>query len=405
MVRRLIALLLLAALSGCAGPGPGPDADAPITLADLPAVDEATVDCQVAESRAESADHHARHLTLAIQIAGNAPGPGFTPSVQRLLVDAGQAGANVQVIRFAGRNGIEVGRVIPFASPSRRRDNRAADLAESLACLRGELARPFPAGMPDGVATLQALQVAGDTVPEGVPTTVVLVGGGVDTEAPLDLRVLRFVTPVARAVDDLRALGELPVLSDSDVVLSGLGQTAAPQPRLTQPDVAYVRDLWQAVVRAGGGRPLLDDDPLPDAARPADAPTAPVVPPSVVGQVPYLPDGCGGGRFIVPETLFDPRSSALRPGAEEQLRPAATALAPGSGRTADVVGHAHSVGDPAGELALSQDRALQVAETLVRLGADRSALSTVGRGAAEPRPGGTPADDRRVEIVITDTAC
>jgi outer membrane protein OmpA-like peptidoglycan-associated protein len=363
--------------------------------------------CAEVVARAAAAEHGSRLVVVLAQVAVGGPPLGLTASVREHLARWADEGAVTRVVRFGGLIGAEVGPDVVIASASNRHEDRAADIAESLGCLERELSKPVDPNVGDGVATLHALQRGGQMVPDNVVTDIVVIGSGVDTEPPLDLRVLGFGEPVQQVIDDLAALDETPRLDRIElVVLSGLGQVSDPQPQLAQGDVDFIRELWSAIVRSGGSEPVLDTGRIPDQPRADDAPSAPVVNPTPIGQIQPRPRPCGGVVATVPDTFFDGDSAQLRPGVEGELRPYAELLRPGSG-TAEIIGHAHAVGDPldGGEQALSEQRAAEITDALVRQGADRAALTVTGRGATEPVPGGSPADDRRVEITIAGTDC
>ncbi|MBX3386053.1 MAG: OmpA family protein [Phycisphaeraceae bacterium] len=108
---------------------------------------------------------------------------------------------------------------------------------------------------------------------------------------------------------------------------------------------------------------------------------------------------------IAGDVLFDSGQATLKPTARRELdRVAANIRSRHSGRALRIVGHTDT--DPirkskwASNEALSKARAEAVADYLSSKGISRSMISTVGRGAAEPRA--TKQASRRVEVVIVD---
>lgn len=143
-------------------------------------------------------------------------------------------------------------------------------------------------------------------------------------------------------------------------------------------------------VTAGPGA-AVSGSAMPDAAASAptaQAPTADALPPAE--QVAAL--------VAASPVRFTPDSAALEGGPADTVRAVAALLAP-----ADVAvvleGHvADTPGSPEEAQALSDRRAVAVADALVAGGVDRARITTVGRGAAEPLD--SRAASRRVEFEI-----
>jgi outer membrane protein OmpA-like peptidoglycan-associated protein len=120
----------------------------------------------------------------------------------------------------------------------------------------------------------------------------------------------------------------------------------------------------------------------------------------------------GGFRLTLPDSiLFDFGSAELRPDSSPALTLIAEVLEFYADAEIIVVGHTDSVGSPASNQALSEQRARSVVDVLIsehRISADR--LASEGRGADEPvapnvNPDGSDNPDgrqlnRRVEIVV-----
>lgn len=108
---------------------------------------------------------------------------------------------------------------------------------------------------------------------------------------------------------------------------------------------------------------------------------------------------------IAGDVLFDSGQATLKSTAKQELdRVAANIRSRHSGRTLRIVGHTDT--DPIRKSkwpsneALSQARAEAVADYLGTKGINRSMISTLGKGAAEPKS--TKKASRRVEVVIVD---
>lgn len=116
----------------------------------------------------------------------------------------------------------------------------------------------------------------------------------------------------------------------------------------------------------------------------------------------------GGSETIIEiagDVLFDSGKATLKSTAKKELdRVVSTIKSKHSGRTVKVIGHTDS--DPikkskwGSNEALSEARAGAVADYLASKGISRSSITTVGKGASEPK--GSKAASRRVEIVIVE---
>ncbi|MHA6785446.1 OmpA family protein [Pseudonocardia saturnea] len=141
---------------------------------------------------------------------------------------------------------------------------------------------------------------------------------------------------------------------------------------------------------AGPGAPV-SDAAAPEAAASAptaQAPTADALP--LAEQVAAL--------VTASPVRFTPDSAVLEGAPADTVRAVAALLAP-AGVAVVLEGHvADTPGSPEGAQALSERRAVAVADALVAGGVDRARITTVGRGAAEPLD--SRAASRRVEFEI-----
>jgi outer membrane protein OmpA-like peptidoglycan-associated protein len=113
-------------------------------------------------------------------------------------------------------------------------------------------------------------------------------------------------------------------------------------------------------------------------------------------------------RVILPESVtFATGSAIVDQGFMPALRDIARSLRAHPYSTVRVVGHTDNVGSAAYNLTLSKERALAVAQILIRYGVPASRITYSGRGFAEPIASNNStagrAMNRRVEVVITPT--
>lgn len=102
---------------------------------------------------------------------------------------------------------------------------------------------------------------------------------------------------------------------------------------------------------------------------------------------------------------FEESSSAFDPASVELLDEVAAALRPCLGSIIAITGHTDTSGSPAGNLALSQLRALAVEQALVERGIPSDGLRARGMGSSEPVEGLLPTDpaNRRIEFSVIAT--
>jgi outer membrane protein OmpA-like peptidoglycan-associated protein len=131
-----------------------------------------------------------------------------------------------------------------------------------------------------------------------------------------------------------------------------------------------------------------------------------------VVKVATRPDGSRVVIYVLgSDTLFDSGSAAVRSTAQPPLAAVVASIAARfPGQPISVRGAADSVGDPAANQTLSEQRAASVAAQLTALGLPASSITSVGLGelvpvAAETNPDGSVSEigrqvNRRVEIVV-----
>lgn len=106
----------------------------------------------------------------------------------------------------------------------------------------------------------------------------------------------------------------------------------------------------------------------------------------------------------LPDVLFEFGSAELRPAAKRTVKQISEVLKSGNGRRISVEGHTDSIGTIAFNQRLSQQRASNVADQLVKEGISRSRIAS--RGFGESNPIATNMTDygrqrnRRVEVIV-----
>ncbi|HEU0089003.1 MAG TPA: OmpA family protein [Pseudonocardiaceae bacterium] len=234
------------------------------------------------------------------------------------------------------------------------------------------------------VDLLAALGLAARSVADAVgPKTIIVIDSGLQTSGALRFQdqdgALLNANP-GEVVDLLRRTQQLPNLTGMRVVLTGLGDTAAPQPTLPQPARAVLVALWQAIVEAAGGSAEIQEAPLPSTRTLPGLPPVSVVPVALrsIGPLPsvtVLREGTVG--FLPDQAVFrDPGQ------ARSVLADYAREIA--NGKRAVLTGTTASVGDLAGRLRLSRERANAVRDLLISLGAPADRIEARGVGSDFP---------------------
>lgn len=230
---------------------------------------------------------------------------------------------------------------------------------------------------------LGALDTGGWASSTAENKTLYVYDSGVATAGPLAMQngLLGTGTDVSLIVNALRATGDIPQMKGVVVQWWGLGQVVAPQSDLPIWAKAKLKDLWTAVIEAGGGTVVFHGDPVV-ATPPAGAlpPVTPVVfdnvdvrPVSVTipeSQISFRPDTA---------EFADPKS------AEKTLQEIAAALDTSSVPALWVSG---CTANPAGASAarmeeLSRQRAQSVADVFTKMGMSTQ-LHVQGLGPACP---------------------
>ncbi|WP_374406149.1 OmpA family protein [Pelagerythrobacter sp.] len=126
------------------------------------------------------------------------------------------------------------------------------------------------------------------------------------------------------------------------------------------------------------------------------------------GETEYTPAHCQEDvdALLRARTIrFEESRSTIDRASQQLVDEVASALRPCLGSIIAITGHTDSSGAPAGNLALSRERAVAVREALVARGIPADGLRTSGVGSSEPVEGLAPSDpaNRRIEFSVVST--
>lgn len=363
-------------------------------------------------------DPAGRGLALAVGARANSPLPTTTPEITAELdriiaaseaedaarpdTDTGPTAAGVTMVRVDGRPAVDC--VVHFNTETNNTPARERAIADFTAAVPARMTGTT-ARAPES-DLLEALALAASAAGPG--GTVVLIDSGLQTVAPLDFREPGLLNAgVETVVTALDEAGMLPDLSDRNVILSGIGSTAAPQPELNGAQRAHLIELWHRIAEAGGAREVTT------LTEPRSTPPRSGLPSVSVVDVPeagVIDVGCDTESI-----LSDDGPVGFRPDSTEFIDAAAarqelTAFAEWLGSNPTAHGHVtgsiahYGLDSPGG---LSATRAEEVRGLLLELGADPGQVSTEGAGwgpfpsrSAGPDPTSDPLN-RRVVIELS----
>lgn len=214
--------------------------------------------------------------------------------------------------------------------------------------------------------------------------TIVVVDSGLATTG-----AVRFDDETSINVDEteladaLAAQGQLPNLRGMTVVFLGLGETVAPQERLTPAQRDHVADIWKAIATRAKAACVTSLVQLGETAPTGSLPPVPTVP------VPAPVRAVGQSSFDVrfgDALLFEPDTSTFADPerAMAALRPVADHAAAQPGARVHVVGTSANLGSRDSQVALSSARARAVADALISLGVAPSRIDVEGVGSDFP---------------------
>jgi len=224
--------------------------------------------CASASCGAPAAATKAPSGALALVVGGhaNAPEPAPLPSVRALLEQAAdEAWQATAVIDGGVPKVIAHGQLHATSGDPAAVARQRTEMADKLEVV----VREGRADRPE-VDLLSALRLAASSlsVTHG-PRTLVVIDSGLQTVAPL-----RFQDPgmwgidPATTADYLAERRVLPPLGGVRLVLTGIGETAPPQPALSPEQRQALVAIWKAIGERAGATVEVLDTPLGTPARP-----------------------------------------------------------------------------------------------------------------------------------------
>jgi outer membrane protein OmpA-like peptidoglycan-associated protein len=316
-------------------------------------------------------------VAVAASATANSPAVEVSPAVVTVLTQAVHRGEYVALVDTDGSPALT--QQGSMRSAAKNNAARAKDDAANL----GRLEHFISSSRADDPESdpLGALDTAARTVhAQGTHGTVVLVDSGLQTTGALRYQSDGLLLASGRdVVGHLRSSRQLPDLRGVTVVLSGLGDTAAPQPRLDLASRSRVVDQWRAIATAAGATCVhVDSQPLTQPS-PAGLPRVS----TVRVPRPTAPKLHLGGPVALREDTvgFQDDSARLRDEATAlaDLKPLARQIRD-AGHQVLLVGTTASAGTEQGRRRLSEQRAEAVKRLLVDLGVPAGKVRTRGAG-------------------------
>ncbi|GAA2359275.1 hypothetical protein [Dactylosporangium salmoneum] len=319
-------------------------------------------------------------FAVVVGAHANSPHPALVSGAGSLIDAAVAGGSRASIVVSDGQPSLK-GPVSLAAS-----GNNAEARKKSTAALSSSFAAKVIAARATAPENdlLGAISLAARATSGGTGTrTLLVIDSGLQTVAPL-----RFQDPgvlgadPADVAESLASAHALPDLKGVTVLLSGIGDTAAPQEPLSTAQRANLVAIWTAVLQRAGAEVTVRDEPLSGAAADGLPAVTTVTLPvaqtfATIGTSPTTTVDLGQ------ETVaFLPDQAVYRdPAAVQQtLKPLAEKI---------IAGHllVSLTGATAGNsdgLALSRQRAEAVKQTLVGLGVDPATITCSGLGSKAP---------------------
>jgi outer membrane protein OmpA-like peptidoglycan-associated protein len=329
----------------------------------------------------------ASSLAFVVGAHANSPAVDLVPEVLALAKSAVDDGEDVSVVVNAGRP-----EVLPppaFAHDAVNSDAKRQEIQDNVAAL-WDVVRAAKAGTPES-NLLGAIDTAARTLaPAAHDKTLVVVDNGLSTTAPLVFQDDGLLQAAPGDVADFLASSHaLPELTGVTVMLSGIGDTAAPQAALSAAQRHNLVAIWTAVLERAGGTVQTLGQPLTGPA-PAGLPAVTPVPvPAPASFAAAIHDATADKPAQVE---LDDRTVAFQPDRADYRDPPAVprVLAPLAEQivarhlTVSLTGTTASAGTAAGRGRLSLQRANAVRGTLIQLGVDPKAITATGVGSDWP---------------------
>lgn len=182
---------------------------------------------------------------VVVGLSANQPRPNLTPAVEKKLVSYATSAVDVgtAIIKLVSAGRIQAVDLTPMrgtqleqSHPEQVAERNVTQFEKMLAAL----ATTAPGNDP-----LAALSTAARNAAPGAD--IYLIGSGLSTVNPIDLRVTGWGVNPTDLAADLSRRGLLPNLSSHNVTFIGLGDTRAPQENLSNPARTKVHAIWTSI--------------------------------------------------------------------------------------------------------------------------------------------------------------
>ena len=321
-------------------------------------------------------------VVLAVSGRMGSPRPALTAPMQAVVEQAVRGGHPVLVVSLDGKP-----ELVPTPAPVSVNVNSGALVGVVAAAVTGVagVVSHVRANDPevDDVAGLSLAAAAGRAAGPGTPT-VILADSALQTTGALNYAQPGMVVASAADVTGfLASSGQEAQDKGAVVLLSGVGDTVAPQVGLTNAEKTQLRGTWSEIAKQGGASCVAVLDAPASNQGVTDVPPVSLVPvpapPQLTPQV-RAPIDLGQSQVA-----FNPDAATfVDPAAvQETLTPLATQLGADTRVRVTLTGATSSAtgtGGPSSE-DLSRQRAQAVADVLVSLGVGTDRITVVGAGS------------------------
>ena len=316
-------------------------------------------------------------IVVAVGLEANAPVPVMTEEMFAVFTEATVSNGNYTIISVDGEPYVYDYNVLGSDSSEseiveQEQQNTLATFGQTMLGAVPKTAETDPLG---------ALILASRSFTHpGRERRVLMISSGLSTVNPLDLSIgENLYADVDAVVSDLATRSLLPHLDGITVYWSGLGDTVAPQSRLTASARQNLLLLWEKLIAASGGRLVMLDaslpptlpsqlvDDLPDVSEVRVRPEA-----SLTAPVEFLEDSI---RFEADSGVY-----LDGPAARAALGPVAELISSTS-TAVTVTGVTARQRTREDQLSTGLARANSVRQTLIELGVEPALVSTNSVGS------------------------
>lgn len=246
--------------------------------------------------------------------------------------------------------------------------------------------------------------------------TIVVLGTGLSTCGDLDFRNNLLLAEPETVAKQLQERKAIPDLTGITVRWQQMGDTAAPQPELTQVQRENLEAIWREIITLGGGSLVVDPFPAvnPGSEALPNVSTVNLPAETPIRFDPEQTEDLLGSPLVLTEeqvTFVGDEANFLHPEeAVEKIRPVADYLQRNPQVSILLVGT--TAGDATTEYTsrLSKERAEAVRNTLISLGVAEDRITAVGMGSSDPwhisgagTEGALAAANRKVVILDADS--